>query len=88
MPVPKKKAHIRRYGLCHERAFRLELVELRVETTLFNEIGVRAALNNSATVKHENPVGTLHRTQAMRNEDRRAAMTDSFERHLDEPLGM
>ena len=51
------------------------------------QLGVRAAFDDPAALVDEDPVGAQDRRQAVGDRDRRAALHESLEGGLDEPLG-
>src|SRR5206468_4310836 len=78
-------------GRLHEtsrrRGARLQLVKPRVETAAPHEIGVRALFVDAPVVKHEDPVGGVHRRETVRDRDAGAACEESRHRLSDERFG-
>src|SRR5436190_2201279 len=62
----------------------LSCVETVVEAALREQLGVRALLDDAASIQHEDPVRALDRRETVRDHDRGAAAHESVERLLDE----
>src|SRR5256886_7794290 len=66
----------------------LSCVETVVEAALREQLGVRALLDDAASVQHEDPVRALDRRETVRDHDRGAAAHESVERLLDEEFAV
>ena len=64
----------------------LLVVEPRVDPSLGDQFGMRATLDDPATLVDEDPVGAQDRGQSVGDGDRRAALHQALEGGLDEPF--